>query len=59
MHWNVLPNNTSLLSIIHVQVHVSTAYTARLVEGHLRVVHLGDAQAAKDAEYGLLDRWVP
>ncbi|KAF5839451.1 hypothetical protein DUNSADRAFT_736 [Dunaliella salina] len=38
------------------RVHMSTAYTACLVEGHLRVVHLGDAQAAKDAEYSLLDR---
>ncbi|KAF5826266.1 hypothetical protein DUNSADRAFT_3845 [Dunaliella salina] len=42
--------------IQNFRVHVSTAHTARLVEGLLRVMHLGDAQAAKDAEYGLLDR---
>jgi hypothetical protein len=46
------------LSIINVQVHVSTAHTMRLVEGHLRVVDLGCVQAAMDDTYGRLDRWV-
>ncbi|KAF5839274.1 hypothetical protein DUNSADRAFT_1218 [Dunaliella salina] len=42
--------------IQNFRVHVTTGHTACLVEGHLRVVNLGEAQAAKDAEYGLLDR---
>jgi len=46
------------LSIMNVQLRVSTAHTVRLVEGHLRVVDLGKEQVAMDATYGRLDRWV-